>query len=52
MGIIKKIIGKSDYKDWSIFKEFILTEKFKTAFKEIYKEEFEHKAEKFIIEQK
>lgn len=43
IGDNEKVIHKSSYTDWPIFKEFIETDEFKTAFKEIYKTEPEVK---------
>lgn len=43
VGDNKKVIHQSSYTDWPIFKEFIETEEFKIAFKEIYKTDVELK---------
>jgi hypothetical protein len=46
IGDNNKVVDKSCYKDWPIFKMFTRTEHFKNAYKEIYKTDFE------IIEEK
>ncbi|MEZ5496353.1 MAG: hypothetical protein R3F25_05930 [Gammaproteobacteria bacterium] len=43
IGDNEKIIHKSSYTDWPIFKDFIHRDEFKTAFKEIYKTNVELK---------
>jgi hypothetical protein len=46
IGCNDKIIGKTNYKDWPIFRKFRQTDEFKKTYQEIYNEPFE------IIEEK
>lgn len=43
-----KVLDKSAYKDWPIFKEFVKSQIFRDAFKKIYKTEFEITEEKTV----